>query len=217
MPSTDESRNPSTFAFANIATHGPPRVPRVSPSAPLPTRVHAQPLRARSTRLPSYSLELAGHVPLIDFCNGEDPRAHQRTVTAQPFGLCRQLDDELPRCRTEPTPAGDPEPLAGTCQPGCLRPGVAVSFRIDLSTPTQRPLATVDLPQPDRPGHPLSRADVRRHLEHLAPNDRAVVRSPLRLSARTPKSPCGELCSPDAPRLRATSLLGPPSTPPRER
>lgn len=30
MPSTDEFRSPPTFAFANIATHGPPWVPSVS-------------------------------------------------------------------------------------------------------------------------------------------------------------------------------------------
>jgi hypothetical protein len=84
----------------------------------------------------------------------------------------------FPNRQTEPAPADDPEPLSGTCQPGCLRPGVPVSLRIDLWTPTQRPLATVDLPQPDRPGHPLSRADVRRLMEQLAPNDRAVIGLP---------------------------------------
>jgi len=69
MPSAGESRSPSTLAFTKIATHGPPWVPPVS------RRPHFRHAFTRShyalgpLHLPSYSLELTGHMPLNDFCN----------------------------------------------------------------------------------------------------------------------------------------------------
>lgn len=136
MPSADESRNPSTFAFAKIATHGPPWVPRVSPRPHFRhafTRSHyalgplAYPAirwSLRATCRPSTSATETIHEHTNRRCKPRRLMMH-RTSGEKFYPLTGRLR------RT----AGDPEPLAGTSQPSCLRPGVAVSLRIDLCNP----------------------------------------------------------------------------------
>jgi hypothetical protein len=86
MPSTDESRGASAFAFANTATYGPPLVSQGWPLRPsfrhAFTRSHCAlgPLAVRV-----FAGGSSGHMPPIDFCNGKDPRAHQRTEQASPL------------------------------------------------------------------------------------------------------------------------------------
>jgi len=119
--------------------------PRMTRAARLPTCVHAQPLRARSTCLPRL------------FAGARGPHAAHRLLQLRG-------STSTPTCGASPAPSlrtpkraqgGWPCSLAGACQLDCLRPGVAAPLRMALfQPPPRRPLAPVDLPQPDRSRHP---------------------------------------------------------------
>lgn len=78
MPSADVSPGSLATLIAPVTIPEPPLVPRV---APRPSFRHAfthSHCALGPLAYPDCSLELTGHVPPIDFCNLEDPRAHQR-------------------------------------------------------------------------------------------------------------------------------------------
>jgi hypothetical protein len=144
-----------------------------------------------------------------------DPSAYRLFAGApRPHAACQLLQRSVPRAHQRPVrpltcavashaASGDFSPFeeqsAGLSQ---ARGRLAFQPR---RPPPRRPLAALDLPQPDRPGHLLSRVRVDPRLEELRSS------TALRSGPRYRTNP------PGAPRLRSAHLIGPLPAFPRER
>lgn len=108
-------------------------------------------VRARPAYLAGYSPELAGHVPPIDFCSCQDPRARPTLAKPNPFGVARR-------------PFGPSHPVGGAAPKhdtsrAATHQGSTMSPSDDGSTSRAMASASCpDLPRCDRLGHPLSLA-----------------------------------------------------------
>jgi len=130
-------------------------------------------------------------MPLASFCNGASPE--HASVPSDPRRRPRQAV----------VTSGDGIPF-GTPSAGLSQARGRLAFR-PRRPPPRRPLAAVDLPQPDRPEHPLSRFRVALRLEEQR------CSTVLRCGPRYRTKP------PGMPRLRSAHLVGPLSVLPRER
>jgi hypothetical protein len=119
------------------------------------------------------------------------PRAHQRAVRS------------LTSTAASHGPPEDSTPF-GASSAGFSQARGRLAFQ-PRRPPPRRPLAAVDLPQPDRPEHLLSRVRVDPRLEEQRSS------TALRCGPRYRTNP------PGAPRLRSAHLVGPPPAFPRER
>jgi hypothetical protein len=175
----------TTTAWAATGTPASP------PRAQLPTCVHAP---TRGALDPSACRLFAGAPRPHAACQllqWSVPRAHQRAARSLTWAVASH---------DPPDDAASFEaPSAGLSQ---ARGRLAFQPR---RPPPRRPLAAVDLPQPDRPEHPLSRVRVDLRLEEQRRS------TALRCGPRYRTNP------PGAPRLRSAHLVGPLPAFPRER
>jgi hypothetical protein len=161
------------------------------PRAQLPTCVHAPTRGALDPSAYRLFAGAPGPHAACQLLQWSVPRAHQRAVRSPTWAVASHgpSDGSTP---FEALPAGLSQ----------VRGRLALQPR---RPPPRRPLALVDLPQPDRPEHLLSRVRVEPSLEEQ-PSSTA-----LRCGPRYRTNP------PGAPRLRSAHLVGPLPALPRER
>jgi hypothetical protein len=164
------------------------------PRAQLPTCFHT---RLRRTLGPSpcrLSPVHLSHMPPTDFYSGVFPEH-----TCDLPKPCRSLQR-----RTAARQAVTP--LAGLLRPSFFRLGVSLAFQ-PFRPPPRRPLAAVDLPQPDQPGHLLSRTRVELRLK--------VQRTPTTVRLRPLSNGYAQQASPklNLPCRAASCMLSRKNTP----
>jgi hypothetical protein len=184
---------PSTPGLApERRPHGPPLVPRLCHRGP--SFRHAFTPPPRGTLDPRASRLFAGAPGPHAACQllqWSVPRAHQRAARSPASAVASHV------------PPGDAAPC-GAPSAGLPQVRGRLAFP-PRRPPLRRPLAAVDLPQPDRPEHLLSRVRVAPRLEELHGS------TALRCGPRFRTNP------PGAPRSRSAHLVGPLPAPPRER
>lgn len=172
--------------------HGPPLVPWLCHQGPSFRHAFTPPPRGaldpKAYRLFAGAIRPHAACQLLQW---SVPRAHQRAVRPPVWPVASHV------------PPDDAAPF-GTPSAGLSQARGRLVFQ-PRRPPPRRPLALVDLPQPDRPEHLLSRTRIERCLEKRRSS------TALRCGPRYRTDP------PGAPRLRSAHLVGPPPVLPRER
>lgn len=150
--------------FGRLALQSRHCFPGFAAGAQLPTRFHAHAVRARSHCERLFAGRARGHVRPIDFCN------RKRSVSTPGTGPNSDTHTVACHCRSEER-ARESAPRRAFSGQGPR------AFRSRFRPPPERPLASVDLPQPNRPEHPLSRTRVQREVENNTPDAHAVTRA----------------------------------------